>query len=37
MTSDPGAGKTARGTMLVGSVLPTSGAARLDLMDLRTF
>jgi ATP-binding cassette, subfamily C, bacterial len=30
-----GAGKTTLGKMLVGSVLPTSGNVRLDLMDLR--
>ena len=32
-----GAGKTTLGKMLVGSVLPTSGAMRLDLMDLRNW
>jgi len=32
-----GAGKTTLGKMLVGSVLPTSGAVRLDLMDLRNW
>ncbi|PFG61794.1 ATP-binding cassette subfamily C protein [Thioclava sp. ES.031] len=32
-----GAGKTTLGKMLVGSVLPTSGAVRLDLMDIRNW
>ncbi|MDC0739496.1 type I secretion system permease/ATPase [Cognatishimia sp. SS12] len=32
-----GAGKTTLGKMLVGSVMPTSGAVRLDLMDLRNW
>ncbi|MDB6180353.1 type I secretion system permease/ATPase [Paracoccus fistulariae] len=32
-----GAGKTTLGKMLVGSVLPTSGSVRLDLMDLRNW
>jgi ATP-binding cassette subfamily C protein len=32
-----GAGKTTLGKMLVGSILPTSGAVRLDLMDLRNW
>ncbi len=32
-----GAGKTTLGKMLVGSVLPTSGCVRLDLMDLRNW
>lgn len=32
-----GAGKTTLGKMLVGSVLPTSGNVRLDLMDLRNW
>ncbi len=32
-----GAGKTTLGKMLVGSVLPTSGAVRMDLMDLRNW
>ena len=32
-----GAGKTTLGKMLVGSLLPTSGAVRLDLMDLRNW
>nr|WP_244404232.1 type I secretion system permease/ATPase [Fulvimarina pelagi] len=34
---DSGAGKTTLGKMLVGSILPTSGAVRLDLMDLRNW
>ncbi|WP_193178340.1 type I secretion system permease/ATPase [Oricola nitratireducens] len=34
---DSGAGKTTLGKMLVGSVLPTSGSVRLDLMDLRNW
>ncbi|MQY44382.1 type I secretion system permease/ATPase [Epibacterium sp. SM1969] len=32
-----GAGKTTLGKMLVGSVLPTSGSVRFDLMDLRNW
>ncbi|MEP4770324.1 MAG: type I secretion system permease/ATPase [Roseibium sp.] len=32
-----GAGKTTIGKMLVGSILPTSGSVRLDLMDLRNW
>lgn len=32
-----GSGKTALGKMLVGSILPTSGNVRLDLMDLRNW
>jgi len=32
-----GAGKTTLGKMLVGSLMPTSGAVRLDLMDLRNW
>jgi ATP-binding cassette, subfamily C, bacterial len=32
-----GAGKTTVGKMLVGSILPTSGNVRLDLMDLRNW
>lgn len=32
-----GAGKTTLGKMLVGSILPTSGAVRLDLMDVRNW
>jgi ATP-binding cassette subfamily C protein len=32
-----GAGKTTLGKMLVGSILPTSGNVRLDLMDLRNW
>ncbi|WP_240473716.1 type I secretion system permease/ATPase [Thioclava pacifica] len=32
-----GAGKTTLGKMLVGSILPTSGAVRLDLMDIRNW
>ena len=32
-----GAGKTTLGKMLVGSILPTSGAVRLDLTDLRNW
>ena len=32
-----GAGKTTLGKMLVGSIIPTSGAVRLDLMDLRNW
>ncbi|RWO41393.1 type I secretion system permease/ATPase [Mesorhizobium sp.] len=32
-----GAGKTTLGKMLVGSILPTSGSVRLDLMDLRNW
>ncbi|UZD89592.1 type I secretion system permease/ATPase [Cognatishimia activa] len=32
-----GAGKTTLGKMLVGSILPTSGAVRMDLMDLRNW
>jgi len=32
-----GSGKTTLGKMLVGSVLPTSGSVRLDLMDLRNW
>jgi ATP-binding cassette subfamily C protein len=32
-----GAGKTTLGRMLVGSILPTSGNVRLDLMDLRNW
>jgi ATP-binding cassette subfamily C protein len=32
-----GAGKTTLGKMLVGSILPTSGCVRLDLMDLRNW
>src|SRR5690606_31750208 len=34
---DSGAGKTALGKMLVGSILPPSGNVRLDLMDLRNW
>ena len=34
---DSGAGKTTLGKMLVGSILPTSGCVRLDLMDLRNW
>jgi ATP-binding cassette subfamily C protein len=34
---DSGAGKTTLGKMLVGSILPTSGSVRLDLMDLRNW
>jgi ATP-binding cassette subfamily C protein len=34
---DSGAGKTTLGKMLVGSILPTSGNVRLDLMDLRNW
>jgi ATP-binding cassette subfamily C protein len=32
-----GAGKTTLGKMLVGSIMPTSGSVRLDLMDLRNW
>jgi ATP-binding cassette subfamily C protein len=32
-----GAGKTTMGKMLVGSILPTSGSVRLDMMDLRNW
>jgi ATP-binding cassette subfamily C protein len=32
-----GAGKTTLGKMLVGSIIPTSGSVRLDLMDLRNW
>jgi len=32
-----GAGKTTLGKMLVGSLLPTSGSVRLDLMDMRNW
>jgi ATP-binding cassette subfamily C protein len=32
-----GAGKSTLGKMLVGSILPTSGSVRLDLMDLRNW
>ncbi|KFE33947.1 type I secretion system permease/ATPase [Thioclava atlantica] len=32
-----GAGKTTLGKMLVGAILPTSGAVRLDLMDIRNW
>jgi ATP-binding cassette subfamily C protein len=32
-----GAGKTTLGKMLVGAIVPTSGAVRLDLMDLRNW
>ncbi|HEY4203119.1 MAG TPA: type I secretion system permease/ATPase [Devosiaceae bacterium] len=32
-----GAGKSTLGRMLVGSILPTSGSVRLDLMDLRNW
>lgn len=32
-----GSGKTTLGKMLVGSILPTSGNVRLDLMDLRNW
>jgi len=32
-----GAGKTTMGKMLVGSIMPTSGSVRLDLMDLRNW
>ncbi|WP_338721959.1 type I secretion system permease/ATPase [Devosia sp. XK-2] len=32
-----GSGKTTLGKMLVGSILPTSGSVRLDLMDLRNW
>ncbi len=32
-----GAGKTTLGKMLVGSILPTSGSVRLDMMDLRNW
>ena len=32
-----GAGKTTLGKMLVGSILPTSGSVRLDLMDIRNW
>jgi ATP-binding cassette subfamily C protein len=32
-----GAGKTTLGKMLVGAIMPTSGAVRLDLMDLRNW
>jgi ATP-binding cassette subfamily C protein len=34
---DSGAGKTTLGKMLVGSIMPTSGCVRLDLMDLRNW
>ncbi|MEN3794786.1 type I secretion system permease/ATPase [Fulvimarina sp. MAC3] len=34
---DSGAGKTTLGKMLVGSIMPTSGAVRLDLMDIRNW
>ncbi|SIN78478.1 type I secretion system permease/ATPase [Vannielia litorea] len=37
IVGNSGAGKTTLGKMLVGSVLPTSGAVRLDLMDLRNW
>ena len=32
-----GAGKTTLGKMLVGSIIPTSGSVRLDMMDLRNW
>jgi ATP-binding cassette subfamily C protein len=32
-----GAGKTTLGKMLVGSILPTSGSVRLDMMDMRNW
>ena len=32
-----GAGKTTLGKTLVGSILPTSGSVRLDLMDIRNW
>lgn len=32
-----GAGKTTLGKMIVGSILPTSGSVRLDLMDIRNW
>src|SRR5690606_7087619 len=37
LIGDSGAGKTTLGKMLVGSILPTSGNVRLDLMDLRNW
>lgn len=37
IVGNSGAGKTTLGKMLVGSILPTSGAVRLDLMDLRNW
>lgn len=37
IVGNSGAGKTTLGKMLVGSVLPTSGAVRMDLMDLRNW
>ncbi|MBC9247210.1 type I secretion system permease/ATPase [Paracoccus sp. 11-3] len=37
MVGKSGAGKTTLGKMLVGSILPTSGSVRLDLMDLRNW
>lgn len=37
IVGNSGAGKTTLGKMLVGSILPTSGSVRLDLMDLRNW
>ncbi len=37
VVGNSGAGKTTLGKMLVGSILPTSGNVRLDLMDLRNW
>ena len=37
VVGNSGAGKTTLGKMLVGSILPTSGSVRLDLMDLRNW
>lgn len=37
IVGNSGSGKTTLGKMLVGSILPTSGSVRLDLMDLRNW
>src|SRR5690606_13835658 len=37
IVGNSGSGKTTLGKMLVGSILPTSGNVRLDLMDLRNW
>ena len=37
VVGNSGAGRTTFGKMLVGSILPTSGSVRLDLMDLRNW
>ncbi|MGO8655072.1 ATP-binding cassette domain-containing protein, partial [Rhizobium ruizarguesonis] len=37
IVGESGSGKTTLGKMLVGSIVPTSGNVRLDLMDLRNW